>query len=66
MVRAVYKFHFKLVKKMHVTNGDTWKESYALTETDVFDRTHMFSDDSRLQSVEGLYPRYADQLHSLE
>lgn len=31
---------------MHVTNDDMWKESYALTETDVFDRTHMCSADS--------------------
>ena len=32
---------------MHPTNGETWKESYTLIETYVFDKIYMFSAGSR-------------------
>jgi hypothetical protein len=50
LVRAVHKYNLWFVtKKTHLTNNDQYllKNSHAVPVTNVFDRTRMFSPDSR-------------------
>jgi hypothetical protein len=56
LVRALQKLDFRIVKQP--TNGDQWKEGYAVTET-------FLTGPPTALSVYGLHPRYVGQLHSL-
>jgi len=58
LVRALQKRDFRIVKQP--TNGDQWKEVYAVT--DFFTGPPL----PTALSVKGLHPRYAGQLHSLQ
>jgi len=69
VVRAVYKFDFRLLINKHLANGDQWgekKKSCSDTETCFFlNSICIFDRDLRHHCLKTL-PTCAGQMHSLE
>jgi len=53
-----------LLQKKHLTNGDQWNESHAVTQPDVFDKVCKFSPNDRHRDIKGT-PTHALQVNCI-